>query len=758
MFLALFFLCVLNFSSYSCLDLQDDEVDYFKVIQNARKLSQEALKYSPQQNQVNHGQFLVYSKKDAITRAEELLASGLDVDSPYNVSSLCLNHTKLFLEALVNKEQWALRMLDSMGKPGSGLLDGQVHWVGNWEECLEVQASFFVDNSTGIIHPYKGKYCRGYIPVQQAVVAMGICFPDSCSQTDATALLNTFLSLLPVSVPLGGVCTCQENSQEFSDKAIAVIIVCSVFLAVIILATAYDVILRHIINSPTNRNKESKDEAAFNEKPVNEKKAFGHVTEENMPLLDDSYQKDMVSHHSIDIKRIDPPSKPEAPVTTTYQPGLCGKLLLCFSVYTNASKLLSTNLTAGTLTNVNGVRFISMTWVILGHTFYFGLNAADNAATFLPRMFKRFTFQAIANETVAVDTFFALSGLLVAYLTLREMKKRGGARRFNWLMFYFHRFWRLTPPYMLFLMLYVPTVRYYGDGPFWPQQGTEINECENSWWTNLLYINNLVKTDEMCMGWSWYLANDMQFYVISPLMLVPLYYSKVLGTLVCFAFILGNFIATGLISKHNEMQANILFNTGPDAGNANAEIYMKPWCRVGPYAVGIYTGYLLYKTDCKWKMPKLQARVLNLLGWTVATAFAMLVLYGLYSPDGKPDLDLNTSAFYNATSRTAWGIAVAWVVFACASGYGGPVNALLSWKGIIPLSRLTYCAYLVHPIVMFTYFYSRRTLVHYYDINMVYLYLGNLCVSYAVAFVVSMAFESPMMGLEKVLLGRKKNS
>ncbi|WAR31994.1 hypothetical protein MAR_034536 [Mya arenaria] len=32
-----------------------------------------------------------------------------------------------------------------------------------------------------------------------------------------------------------------------------------------------------------------------------------------------------------------------------------------------------------------------------------------------------------------------------------------------------------------------------------------------------------------------------------------------------------------------------------------------------------------------------------------------------------------------------------------------------------------------------------------------YLFLGNLYLSYAVAFVVSLAFESPMKGLEKVV-------
>ncbi|VDI45779.1 Hypothetical predicted protein [Mytilus galloprovincialis] len=55
--------------------------------------------------------------------------------------------------------------------------------------------------------------------------------------------------------------------------------------------------------------------------------------------------------------------------TQEYKPGLLGKLLLSFSIYTNGAKILSTDQSAGSLNAVNGIRFISMSWVILGHTY-----------------------------------------------------------------------------------------------------------------------------------------------------------------------------------------------------------------------------------------------------------------------------------------------------------------------------------------------------------------------------------------------------
>lgn len=56
------------------------------------------------------------------------------------------------------------------------------------------------------------------------------------------------------------------------------------------------------------------------------------------------------------------------------------------------------------------------------------------------------------------------------------------------------------------------------------------------------------------------------------------------------------------------------------------------------------------------------------------------------------------AASFSSLSHTAWALSLAWIVVACSSGYGGYVNKLLSAPIIYPFSRVTYCAYLVHPI------------------------------------------------------------
>ena len=51
----------------------------------------------------------------------------------------------------------------------------------------------------------------------------------------------------------------------------------------------------------------------------------------------------------------------------------------------------------------------------------------------------------------------------------------------------------------------------------------------------------------------------------------------------------------------------------------------------------------------------------------------MAVLYGLYGYYKPPyeTMPPDLGAFHTATHRFAWAVGLAWLVFACATGYGG---------------------------------------------------------------------------------------
>ncbi|GBN91043.1 Nose resistant to fluoxetine protein 6, partial [Araneus ventricosus] len=134
------------------------------------------------------------------------------------------------------------------------------------------------------------------------------------------------------------------------------------------------------------------------------------------------------------------------------------------------------------------------------------------------------------------------------------------------------------------------------------------------------------------------------------------------------------------------------------------------------------------------------------VGWIVASGILLACKFFLY----HQDLTNVEMSFYNALSRVAFALGLAWVIFVCVIGQGGVVNSILSWKALIPLSRITYCAYLVHPIVLTTYFNSMRALINYNAFNHVVLYLAFLVISFAVAFVTSLLFELPVIRLEKL--------
>ena len=51
--------------------------------------------------------------------------------------------------------------------------------------------------------------------------------------------------------------------------------------------------------------------------------------------------------------------------------GIFEEILLCFSLIRNTKQIMNTKVPIGAITSLNGMRVLSMWWVILGHTVFF---------------------------------------------------------------------------------------------------------------------------------------------------------------------------------------------------------------------------------------------------------------------------------------------------------------------------------------------------------------------------------------------------
>ncbi len=638
-------------------------------------------------------------------------------------------------ETIVGKQSLSVSRqsvaIDAFGKPQSGILRGASKFMGNFDECLGA-------DTKGL--NFSMQYCN--MPVALLSVKNGtykplltfteaICLPMSCSVGDINGSLTSINALLVAEANISlylvdfNTCTSQE-SAPYTAGAVIMIIISFMFVLLSFAATIFDFITQVFPARDTKR-------------------LSGSINS-----LETSSDNKISETDSLIIS----PKKPNRVLVFLHD------VVIGFSLYKTVPAVLSTSQPPSAITSINGMRVISMFWVIMCHTYFFmfSLQSFTNAYVVLSSFVGRFSAQPILNGFFCVDSFFFLSGLLVAYLTFRQMQRSKG--RFPFLPYYVHRILRLTPTYMFVLFFYWFVTVHLGNGPLinaaLGPNSSGNKQCADYWWSNLLYINNFVPSgfDKQCMGWTWYLANDMQFYIISPLILIPLYYSLPAGLASLGLLLTASIGITGFVAGYYDYTANTFWPllsgvarpvTQPDQ---SSQIYEKPYCRITPYLAGILLGYIFFK---RYVLPIKKGPVswaVHLAIWLIAFVLGMVNVYGLYSTWHGHEFSTGENVMYFMFSRFTWGVTLFLVVYVCHNGYGGFINRFLSLPFWIPLSRLTFNAYLVHEIVMLLLFSSFRTTIYYTDASFIFYIIGMIVLSYGAASVVTVFVEFPLSNLE----------
>ncbi|XP_017001505.2 nose resistant to fluoxetine protein 6 [Drosophila takahashii] len=397
---------------------------------------------------------------------------------------------------------------------------------------------------------------------------------------------------------------------------------------------------------------------------------------------------------------------------------------------------------------LHGIRGMSLFWVIFLHQYankFYSPNI--NRFSILPWLQMPFTSFFLHGQ-FSVDSFFFIGGLLVSLISLRSMERNKG--RLNIPMMYLHRLIRILPILAMAILVYTQLTGVLGDGPLFKGGYNGKESCEKSWYMTLLFVVNFA--EDMCLDHTWYLAVDMQLFLISPILLFALYKwgkKAAAGIFVLIVLLSGCLFATMMVNNYSITNLDL---------SLQKQMYFYTHTHAAPWLIGFLFGYFLYLN--KGKQLKLNW-VAVWSGWILCLAMLFTSIFALFPAmdDGTPWLvtTLELSSYYTLT-RVGWPMAIGWVVFACMQGYGGLANSFLSSPLWQPLSKLSYSVYIWHSFIQEINQRIVRTNTYFSNYQVMLDFWSTTGFTVLFSYLLYLLIEAPIGGLDLLLRSPKKVS
>ncbi|KAF4525834.1 hypothetical protein B566_EDAN013936 [Ephemera danica] len=264
------------------------------------------------------------------------------------------------------------------------------------------------------------------------------------------------------------------------------------------------------------------------------------------------------------------------------------------------------------------------------------------------------------------------------------------------------RLWRLIVPYAFTILIVSFAFRKLNAESIYDSQLPEVHSCPKNGWRNLLFINNFYHASEGCVTWGWYLANDMQLYILG-LVILLVYVNGYRRT----AITAGILVMVAACFTNAFLAYNIV-ETYPKTSQMDRfyeYLYAKPWFHLGSVWMGMLVGWSVYR-GIAFNVGKVGV----ILGWTLCLCGTSIPLFTDKYKDSSPSA---VTAVYLALKSTIWGACLAWILLVCIHKRSNFVRKFLEL-----------------PFV---------------------LIIGFMLVSFATGLVMSLIFESPVIRLLALL-------
>lgn len=626
---------------------------------------------------------------------------------------ICARHSQFTLQKADQLELWALKMLDSSGKPASGLLKGNINQMGDFDQCLGSYAVY--KNGSSSEEEIYGKYCLAAIDFtlpatlyeldrlvhshhvirskltdpshripRFSSMHWAVCIPDSCSADDVHQMIKHQLSALDV-VGLRKEISVEEFMCYSKNKpppiSVGTILTVGFFVGIVgltLLATILD------YDNGT------------------------HITKSGE-----------MKYHDV--------------------------LIQSFSLKKTVATLLDLRAPPDDVACLHGIRALNALALLLSHKcmqllFYPYVNRTQMTELI------SYPWSMLGRSAIVyTDSFILLSGCLAAQSFLKIFERKQG----RILNSFISRFFRLTPNLIAIILFCTFILPILNSGPLWNNVVTRHAElCKQNWWQNVLYIHNYLGFETMCLTHTHQLGIDMQLYIFSPFLVYLLWRRPALGVITSIVLAtLSTYLRYYATLKH-QLSPIIYFGVSvSQLFNTASLSYILPTHRATVYIMGIFLGYYLhYRSTTPIKLTYMQVQI----GTFVATLLGFAAIYGPYAmSDRNYKYDAKQNAEYMAFSPFIWSIALIWGILINVNNYTGTVGEFFKWNGFRVFTRIAYAVYLVQFPVFFYNVGTARS--PRYFTSQVLFNFEEYAVIILISVIVTLLFDLPFQNITKLI-------
>eukprot|EP00347_Sterkiella_histriomuscorum_P020301 403338330 len=636
---------------------------------------------------------------------------------------------------------------------------------GRYEDCLNITGYRYILASVPKAFP---------IPM-----SIGLCIPDACEVSDFNNYKPYLIELLNQILPevFEGIkgfniyLTLVEHDLIFEDseqknheitKATSfswfiIMIVFFLILTVIISSFAQWYFKRENKRFQLEQQNLLKEEEQQEKKTKKKSKKIDRSSPKSQEQLIEKERKKKIKAEVALKKRIEQKQKAFQDVTTME------KVIKCFSMQNSLKILFSSrsNLQHREFEVLNGIRVLALNSIILGNTFFYILKGPLQNMNEIQEFLTEFLFSFVLAADFVVDIFFWMTAFIVSYFMLVRLRDNLG--NFGGLLatlkLIIDRAMRLLPAYIFALFFFWKfLVLFGGDGPMFFMYQT-MTDCGRHWIFHFMFLNNIIpwNRDDNCMPWTWYIANDFQFYLLLPL-LTSFYFNrrKTFYYTISGAFAVCKLIQMIVILVNDLSASYFTYND-----EYWTEYYVKPYTRLPVFLIGVMMGCSYY--SFRYEDPKSQflarlfkvlqtSRIKAIICTVIGSIIGLLMIIIMQVINNAPNNgSLAANLFYLLLSRPLF--ILGFSTFAMPLILGNPsfktLKNFLSHSFWIPFSRLTYGAFLTHGIFMQFREYNSERGQWACAYDAILFFIAYVSFSYLFAFLMALVVELPIASIYK---------